>query len=145
MGRILFDSTRHLIPLSLEVGGINDDTIQTFSVALDTGASITTIPPQVATELGYDLSNPKQEVDILTSSGIFTANIITVSKLTAIGETVENIDVLCHDLPEDSIVEGLLGLNFLRHFDVNISFSTGTIELRPPSSNLKEDQHDKQT
>ncbi len=89
MVRISFDSTRHLIALSLEVGGINIDNVQTFSVALDTGASITTIPTQVATDLGYDLSNPKQEVDILTTNGIITANIITVRKLTAIGETVD--------------------------------------------------------
>jgi predicted aspartyl protease len=105
MGRISFDSTRQLIALSLEVSSINADSVQAFSVALDTGASITTIPSQVAIDLGYDLSNPKQEVDILASSGIFTAKIITVRKLTAIGETVENIDVLCHDLPEDSILE----------------------------------------
>ena len=131
MGRISFDSTRQLIALSLEVSGINVDNVQAFSVALDTGASITTIPSQVAIDLGYDLSNPKQEVDILTSSGIFTAKSITVRKLTAIGETVENIDVLCHDLPEDSIVEGLLGLNFLQYFDIKISFSTGTIEIYP--------------
>jgi predicted aspartyl protease len=131
MGRISFDSTRQLIALSLEVSSINADSVQAFSVALDTGASITTIPSQVAIDLGYDLSNPKQEVDILASSGIFTAKIITVRKLTAIGETVENIDVLCHDLPEDSIVEGLLGLNFLQYFDIKISFSTGTIEIYP--------------
>ena len=131
MGRISFDSTRQLIALSLEVSSINADSVQAFSVALDTGASITTIPSQVAIDLGYDLSNPKQEVNILASSGIFTAKIITVHKLTAIGETVENIDVLCHDLPEDSIVEGLLGLNFLQYFDIKISFSTGTIEIYP--------------
>lgn len=131
MGRISFDSTRQLIALSLEVSSINADSVQAFSVALDTGASITTIPSQVAIDLGYDLSNPKQEVNILASSGIFTAKIITVRKLTAIGETVENIDVLCHDLPEDSIVEGLLGLNFLQYFDIKISFSTGTIEIYP--------------
>ena len=94
MGRISFDSTRQLIALSLEVSSINADSVQAFSVTLDTGASITTIPSQVAIDLGYDLSNPKQEVDILASSGIFTAKIITVRKLTAIGETVENIDVL---------------------------------------------------
>ncbi len=131
MGKISFDSTRQLIALSLEVSSINADSVQAFSVALDTGASITTIPSQVAIDLGYDLSNPKQEVNILASSGIFTAKIITVRKLTAIGETVENIDVLCHDLPEDSIVEGLLGLNFLQYFDIKISFSTGTIEIYP--------------
>lgn len=89
MARISFDSTRHLIALSLEVGGINTDNVQTFSVALDTGASITTIPPQVATDLGYDLSNPKQEVDILTTNGIITAKIITVRNLTAIGELLK--------------------------------------------------------
>ena len=118
------------MPLVLK-SAINTDNVQTFSVALDTGASITTIPPQVATDLGYDLTNPKQEVDILASNGIFTAKIITVRKLTAIGETVEDIDVLCHDLPEDSIVEGLLGLNFLQHFNITILFSSETIELHP--------------
>ena len=87
------------------------------------------IPPEVATDLGYDLSNPNEQM--ITASGIVLAKRITVRKLTAIGETVESIDVVCHDLPEGSIIEGLLGLNFLRHFDVNISFSTGTIELRP--------------
>ena len=131
MARISFDSTRHLIVHSLEVGGINPDTFQILSVGLDTGASITSIPSQAATDLGCDLSKLKQEVDILTSSGIITAKIITVRNLTAIGETVENIDVLCHDLPEDSIVEGLLGLNFLQHFDINIFFSTETIEIHP--------------
>lgn len=131
MTRISFDSTRSLIVLSLEVGGIHTTSVQTLSVGLDTGASLTSIPSQVATDLGYDLSNPKQEVSIITSSGAITSKIITVRNLTAIGETVENIDVLCHDLPEDAIVEGLLGLNFLQHFDVNISFSTGTIELHP--------------
>lgn len=131
MANISFDSTRSLIVLSLEVGGINLDTVQTLSVGLDTGASITSIPSQVATDLGYDLSNPKQEVDILTSNGIITAKIITVRNLTAIGETVENIDVLCHDLPENSIVEGLLDLNFLRHFDISIIFSSETIEIYP--------------
>ena len=131
MASISFDSTRHLIVHSLEVGGINIDKVQTFSVALDTGASITSIPIQVATDLGYDLSNPKQEVDILTTNGIITAKITTVRNLTAIGETIDNIDVLCHDLHEDSIVEGLLGLNFLQHFDINILFSSETIELHP--------------
>lgn len=131
MARISFDSTRSLIVLSLEVGGTNADTAQTLSVGLDTGASITSIPSQVATDLGYDLSNPKQEVNILTSNGIITEKIITVHNLTAIGETVEDIDVLCHDLPENSIVEGLLGLNFLQHFDISIMFSNGTIEIYP--------------
>ena len=73
----------------------------------------------------------------MTANRIVLANRLTVRELTAIGETVENVDVVCHNLPEGSLIEGLFGLNFLRHFDVNISFLTGTIELRPHSSYLE--------
>ena len=127
MGQTSFNSVGELIVIRLTVGGVDPDTFRNVFVALDTGASTTMIPTEVAVDLGYDLSNPNERM--MTANGIVLANRITVHKLTAIGETVENVDVVCHDLPEGSIIEGLLGLNFLRHFDVNISFSTGTIEL----------------
>ena len=129
MGHIPFNPIAKSIFLRLKVDSINGDRTRDILVALDTGASTTMIPPEVATDLGYDLSNPNEQM--ITASGIVLTKRITVRKLTAIGEMVENIDVVCHDLPEGSIIEGLLGLDFLRHFDVNISFSTGTIELRP--------------
>ncbi len=129
MGHTSFNPVGELIVLRLTVGGVDPDTFRNVFVALDTGASTTMIPTEVATDLGYDLSNPNEQM--ITASGIVLTKRITVRKLTAIGETVENINVVCHDLPEGSIIEGLLGLNFLRHFDVNISFATGTIELHP--------------
>ena len=129
MGHTSFNPVGELIVLRLTVGGVDPDTFRNVFVALDTGASNTMIPTEVAADLGYDLSKPNEQM--MTANGIVLANRIAVRKLTAIGETVENIDAVCHDLPEGSIIEGLLGLNFLRHFDVNISFSTGTIELHP--------------
>lgn len=129
MGHTSFNPIDELIVLRLTVGGVDANTFRNVFVVLDTGASTTMIPTKVAADLGYDISNPNQQ--IITASGIVLAKRITVRKLTAIGEMVENIDVVCHDLPEGSIIEGLLCLNFLRHFDVNISFSTGTIELLP--------------
>lgn len=129
MGHTSFNPVGELIVLRLTVGGVDPNTFRNVFVALDTGASTTMIPTEVAVDLGYDLSNPNEQM--MTANGIVLANRITVRKLTAIGETVENVDVVCHDLPEGSIIEGLLGLNFLRYFDVTISFSTGTIELRP--------------
>lgn len=131
MGYISFNPTDELIVLQLTVDGINRNSYRNVLVALDTGASDTSIPTKVASDLGYDLSNPKHLVRLTTGGGTVPAKIITVRRLTAIGETVENIDVLCHDLPEESTIDGVLGLNFLRHFDVNISFSTGTVELHP--------------
>ena len=131
MARTFFDPNRPLITLRLTVGGINTDTYRNLIVALDTGATTTVIPTEIALALGYDLSNPKGQIGLLTASGAASAKVITVRKLTAIGETVEDIEVLCHNLPGNSAIKGLLGLNFLKHFNVNISFSTGTIEVHP--------------
>lgn len=129
MGYISFNSSQKLIRLPIKVESINGGNYRDMIVALDTGSSDTSIPTRIASDLGYDLSNPKQVVLLTTGSSIVPAKIITVRKLTAIGESVENIDVVCHDLPFGATIEGVLGLNFLSHFDLNISFSTETIEL----------------
>ena len=129
MGYISFDSSQRLIRLPIKVIDINGSKYRDLIVALDTGSSSTSIPTRIASDLGYDLSNPKQVGLLTTGSSIVPAKIIAVRKLTAIGESVENIDVVCHDLPFGSTIDGVLGLNFLSHFDLNISFSTGTIEL----------------
>jgi clan AA aspartic protease (TIGR02281 family) len=129
MGYTSFEYPRPLIIVRLRVGGVNANNFHSLTVGLDTGATITTVPTKVVTALGYDLSRPKRQQAIVTGSGIVSAAVITVSRLTAIGETVENTDVVCHDLPKNLRVEGLLGLNFLEHFNLNISFSTRIIEI----------------
>ncbi len=129
MGYVSFNPTDELIVLRLTVGDINANNFRNLVVALDTGSSNTSIPTRIASDLGYDLSNPKQVILLTTGSGIVPAKIISVRKLTAIGESIENIDVVCHDLPFGSTIDGVLGLDFLSHFNLNISFSTGTIEL----------------
>jgi hypothetical protein len=61
-------------------------------------------------------------------SGTVYVPLITVHAIRALGMREENIDVLCHDLPEESLLDGVLGLNFLRKFNLNIRFSQGIIE-----------------
>ena len=132
MARITFDRSYPLIIVNLRVGSTTDNEFHDLIVGLDTGASTTAIPTKVALDLGYDLANPKEERLVVTASGARTEKVITVRQLTALGETVEDMDVLCLNLPEPSIIEGVLGLNFLEHFDIEISFSTGTIVARCP-------------
>jgi hypothetical protein len=61
-------------------------------------------------------------------SGTVYVPLITVYAVRALGMREEQIDVLCHDLPEESNLDGVLGLNFLRKFDINLRFSKGIIE-----------------
>jgi hypothetical protein len=48
---------------------------------------------------------------------------------STIGQQVANLEVLGHDLPAESGVDGLLGLNFLRQFKLTIRFRRGIVEL----------------
>ncbi len=99
-------------------------------VILDTGASFTIVATDILVQLGYDPANPLLERQrIVTGSGVEYAPRITVRSATAIGQKVANLEVLCHDLPAESGVDGLLGLNFLRHFKLTIRFRKGIIEL----------------
>ena len=129
MQRIRFQPVSNLILISIKVIGIDGESFRDIEVALDTGASTTSIPIYVASALGYSTSDPKSINEIVTGSGVEEAPVIEVKALTAIGQTIENIEVICLDLPLEVHAEGVLGLNFLLNFDVNISFSKGIIEL----------------
>ena len=132
MGSIRLDiSGNSLIILRLTVYSETLESSLNIRAALDTGASRTVIPPKVASDLGYDISNPK---DVLGFSGVYSSgesSIITISKLEAIGESVDNVDILLHQLDPDITVDGILGLDFLRNFDTTISYSKGIIEIKP--------------
>lgn len=129
MQRIRFQPVSNLILIPIKVIGIDGESFRDIEVALDTGASTTSIPIYVASALGYSTSDPKSINEIVTGSGVEEAPVIEVKALTAIGQTIENIEVICLDLPLEVHAEGVLGLNFLLNFDVNILFSKGIIEL----------------
>lgn len=129
MGREIFKPAERIIRVDLTVTGIKSGSFRTIVAALDTGAATTSIPVSVALDLGYDLDNA-EEIEIITGSRVETVKIINAKEIRAIGESISNIEVLCHDLPEGSAVDGLLGANFLSEFDVNISYSQGIVEIK---------------
>ncbi len=40
-----------------------------------------------------------------------------------------DVGVLCHDLPSEAGIDGLLGLNFLKNFDFTVEYSSGRLRL----------------
>jgi len=102
--------------LSLYVQITGKRTFRIIKMALDTGASYTIIPIETAVAIGYNPALSKRHIEITTANGVVVAPIITVETLSCLGTEVKNIDVICHDLPVQSPVKGLLGLNFLVHF-----------------------------
>ena len=130
MPRVVFDPSVTSIIVDLLLEAVDGRSFLVIPVVLDTGASMTIIGSDIMGRLGYDPANPAHDRQrIVTGSGIEYAPRTIVRSATAIGQRVANLDVLCHDLPPESAVDGLLGLNFLRHFKLTIRFRKGIIDL----------------
>lgn len=94
MTSIRFNPISDLILLSMKVEGVDKSDFRDLWVALDTGASTTSIPIKTALDLGYDPYHPKYYKEVITGTKVENIPVIEVKKITAIGQPVENIDVL---------------------------------------------------
>ena len=83
---------------------------------VDTGATYTMIPLKVAMAVGCDPAIATRRIPIVTVSAIEYTPLVTIPSLRCLGYHARNVEVACHDLPPQSAVDGLLGLNVLSHF-----------------------------
>ena len=94
----------------------------------DTGASVTTISKDILFNLGYDVVNGKVE-QITTASGVEYVREVVVDKIRLGEFELKDTLVYAHTFPEESLTTGVIGLNVLSMFDINMLFSKRQIEL----------------
>lgn len=99
-------------------------------MVLDTGATFTIVSSQLVEQLGIDVSKYKRKLDMNTASGKIQVPIVNIENVSVKGASAEKLRVAVHDLPEEARVDGLLGLNFLRNFNVEVNFKKGEIKLQ---------------
>jgi hypothetical protein len=101
-----------------------------LNLALDTGASGSIVSAKKLIEVGYDLDKPEDETYITTGSGLIFVPKFTVENLTALGKEKTNFQIIAHDFPPTSSVDGMLGLDFLRGNVLTVDFVKGEVELK---------------
>jgi len=99
-----------------------------MSITVDTGASVTTISTDILFRAGYDITSGTTK-RITTASGIEYVKEIVVGKIRLDSFEMSDVLVYAHTFPQESFSSGVLGLNVLSGFDVNMLFSKGLIEL----------------
>ena len=122
------DPDAPLIVVSVTLQGTHG--FRELDMALDTGATYVMIPTDVAVELGYDLDASVRRIDIATVNSVESAPIITLERISALDMIARNVDVVCMTLPSESYVQGLLGLSFLKHFDMDVHFRQRMLRIR---------------
>ncbi|MDI6794583.1 MAG: retropepsin-like aspartic protease [bacterium] len=94
---------------------------------LDTGASSIVITPDVADELGYDLSKVTSYETVFTASKAEKVPKLELTSVILAGEKATGMIAKCMNLPKELKVDGLLGLNFLRCFKIYLDFEKGIL------------------
>ncbi len=128
MAEIRFDREAPVIVVYVTLKG---RVINTVRMALDTAATYTMIPWDIAGALGFEPEQSKERVDIITASGVERAPLVTLESISLGREEVKKVRAIVHDLPARSYVDGLLGLSFLRNFRLSLDFEEGILKLVP--------------
>ncbi len=120
----------HFAPGSghIPVSAVVNKTVN-LNFIVDTGASMVTIPSAAARSLGIDVdAAPVRQ--LMTASQVISAPEVTLETIQIGGWVEHNIDAFILDMPDQYGV-GLLGLNYLNRFKMDVNAKSGTLTLTP--------------
>ena len=100
-------------------------------LAVDTGSSFTIIPHEAALQIGLDPTQTSEKETMITANGLVYAPVIEIPLVGALGIELHGFKVLCHDLPTQSKVVGVLGLDFLSYFPPYQKFREEILKIAP--------------
>jgi len=115
------------IILPVRVSGPTTEYVLRF--ILDTGATTSMLNRDTAMLLGYDPADGLFSMQITTASGIELVSTIILERLAVLGQERANFPILCHTLPAEAGVDGVLGLDFFRGRRLTLDFRVGLVML----------------
>ncbi len=104
-----------------------------LALALDTGASHTTIDLAALIIAGYDITKSERVIQIETASGVIDAYVFKVKTLKAINTEKKDIEVCAYDFFSYHLItdfDGVLGLDFFGEQKLCIDFKNNLLTLQ---------------
>ena len=112
----LFDLVDDLIVVKVHLMGPLGPTAGRF--VFDTGAVATTMVPELAHRIGYSARDAFKITKVHTAIGAEDGYVLHVAEFGALGHVMRPFAINVFDLGHD--IDGLLGMNFLSDFNVEI-------------------------
>jgi predicted aspartyl protease len=125
--RYRFERWQNLIVVRAAIDG--ERQVLTVRLMVDTGSTHTVAPWQRLQNLGYDPAISRERRQIFTADSMIMVPRVRLRRFHCLGKAIENFPVLCHTVPFIAYVDGLLGIDFLRAFEIAIHVRRGYIEV----------------
>lgn len=123
-----FDKKTGLILVPITIKGPTKIVEAVFAV--DTGATTSVVNFGTLQNAGYKRNDAFDKTTITTGSKIENVHLFKVNSIKALDLVRRNFEIIAHDLPITTFIDGLLGLNFFKNKDLFISFKNGIIEIK---------------
>ncbi len=121
------DPDANILILQTRIHGV--DKTARLLMALDTRATFTTIPSDIARKLGYDPSRPEKWGTVTGISGQERMPLLRIGSIEVMEQKVEDCWVGIHDLPREARVDGLLGLSYIKHTRLLLDMRSKLLEI----------------
>lgn len=102
---------------------------RSIRLLIDTGASLTILTPDVLEQNGFGYQNTGRSGVFNTANGPVRAPIYKLDSLSVGDWQVNQLEIGVLDLSGGSNIDGLLGMNFLRHFQFFIDQNEALLRL----------------
>lgn len=112
-----FQFLGELILVEVKLRGPRSESVR--NLVLDTGAAATTLIPEVIEDLGYSARDGTKLSRVHSAIGEEHGYFLNVAEISALGVATPNFMVNVFDLDHEGL-DGLLGMNFLRHFNFEV-------------------------
>jgi len=99
---------------------------------IDTGASFSVIPPEIADFLELEVDSGFPRARLVTASGVIETSVKVLPEVKVAGIRVENLRVVIHKIPDPSPVKILLGMNFIEKINLEIDGKSNLFKIRDP-------------
>src|SRR5215813_7064831 len=103
--------------------------VHVVRLLVDTGSVYTILPVEVLEYLGCSPASSREHVRLITGSGYLIVPKVQVVWLQCLGQRVDRMAVVAHTLPIGSVVDGLLGMDFLAPLGARLLITEGVIEV----------------
>jgi len=123
-----FNAKSGLVMLSARIWGPRASS--PVQMALDTGATGTVVSASIMEVLGYDLKNCLVHAKMTSASGVSIAPRVIAQRVEVLGCDKRSIPIVCHNFPNSSSIEGVLGLDFFRGMELSLDFRSGFLHLK---------------
>lgn len=103
--------------------------VRVVDLLIDTGASYTILSWATLISLGLDPASSTVRQPVTTANGLVWMPVVKIEEFHAFGQKTTQFPVLAHTVPLGSQVSGVLGMDFLRRFEIKLDFMKAIIEI----------------